>query len=149
MLFDDAVPFTVETDASEVALSATLNQSGRPVAFFSRTLQKSEFHYPAVEKEALAIVESIRKWSHLLIRQPFTLITDQRSVAFMLDNRMRTKIKNNKILGWRLELAPFSYSIKYRPGKANIGADPLTRASCSAISNKNLITTAFLFLVTK
>ena len=135
---DDNRPFTVECDASEVAISATLNQGGRPVAFFSRTLSKSELRYPAVEKEAMSIVEAVRKWSHLLVRQTFTLITDQRSVAFMLDNRKRTKIKNNKILGWRLEMAPYSYNMQYRPGKLNVGPDTLTRAFCASISSSNL-----------
>ena len=131
---DDDKPFTVECDASEVAIAATLNQGGRPVAFFSRTLSPVEQRYPAVEREAMAIVESVNKWSHLLIRQSFKLITDQRSVAFMLDNKKRTKIKNNKILCWRLELSPFSYEIEYRPGKLNTGPDMLTRAFCSAIT---------------
>ena len=49
---DEDLPFTVECDASEVAVSATLNQNGRPVAFMSRTLQGSELAYPAMEKEA-------------------------------------------------------------------------------------------------
>ena len=35
---DETIPFEVETDASEVALAATLNQNGRPVSFFSRTI---------------------------------------------------------------------------------------------------------------
>jgi len=34
---DETIPFEVETDASEVTLAATLNQNGKPVAFFSRT----------------------------------------------------------------------------------------------------------------
>ena len=102
---DEAMPFVVECGASESTISATLNQAGRPVAFMSRTLQGSELHYPAVEKEATAIIEAVRKWSDFLLRREFHLITDQRSVAFMLDKRKRTKIKNNKIQGWRLELA--------------------------------------------
>ena len=131
---DEAVPFTVECDASEVAVSATLNQRGRPVAFMSRSLQGSELIYPAVEKEATAIMEAVRKWDHLLRRQHFQLVTDQRSVAFMLDSRKRSKIKNNKILCWRLELASFSYSIRYRPGSKNVGPDTLTRAFCASVS---------------
>ena len=81
---DESLPFVVECDASDVAVSATLNQGGRPVAFMSRSLQGSEIYYPAYEKEATAIVEAVKKWSHLLARQTFTLITDQRSVAFVL-----------------------------------------------------------------
>ena len=39
---------------------------GRPVAFMSRTLHASERHHPAVEKEATAIIEAVRKWNHFL-----------------------------------------------------------------------------------
>ena len=57
----------------------------------------------------------------------------------MLDNRKRTKIKNNKIQCWRLELASFSYTIKYRPGRDNVVADSLTRAYCASMSTSNLM----------
>ena len=57
----------------------------------------------------------------------------QRSIAFMLDNRKRSKIKNDKIQSWRLmELSSFSYSIRYRPGKENVVADALSRSFCNA-----------------
>ena len=49
----------------------------------SKIQQGSEMHYPPVEKEATGMIETVRKWEHLLARQHFTIITDQRSVAFM------------------------------------------------------------------
>ena len=103
---DESVLFVVECNTSEVAISATLNQGGLPVAFMSRALQSSELHYPAVEKEATAIIKAVQKWNHLLSRQHFTLVTGQRSVSFMLDNRKCTKLRTIKfnvgILNWLL-----------------------------------------------
>ena len=66
---DESLPFVIECDASEVAVSATLNQDGRPVVFMSRTLQNSELHYPPVEKEVTAIIEAVGKWNHFLACQ--------------------------------------------------------------------------------
>ena len=63
-VINEDVPFVFERDASNVALSATLNQNNKPVAFFSRSLNKSEVKQSSVEKEAAAIVLAIRKWSH-------------------------------------------------------------------------------------
>ncbi|XP_072324752.1 uncharacterized protein [Scyliorhinus torazame] len=50
---DESAPFQVESDASDFALGATLNQAGRPIAFFSRTLQGPEISHSSVEKEML------------------------------------------------------------------------------------------------
>lgn len=58
---DPNLPFTVETDASDHAIAATLTQNDQPVAFFSRTLSGSERKHSSVEKEAYAIVEALRK----------------------------------------------------------------------------------------
>ena len=61
--------------------------------------------HAAIEKEAQAIIEAIRHWRHFLTGQHFTLRTDQKSVYYMFDQRNRGKIKNDKIMRWRIELA--------------------------------------------
>ena len=134
---DESLPFVVETDASDVALAATLSQDGRPVAFFSRTLSLTEQRHSAIEKEAAAIVEAIRKWRHYLSGRHFLLITDQQSVAFMFNSRNNGKIKNDKIMRWRTELSCYSYDISYRPGKKNLSADAFSRI-CGASSLSSL-----------
>ena len=131
--FDESCPFIVECDASEVAIAATLNLRGRPVTLMLRTLQGSELHYPSVEKGSTAIIEAVCKWCHLLAVRHFTHITDQCSVAFMLGNQKCSKIKNNKIQDWRLELASFCYTVKYRPRKDNVAPDSFTRAFLSSL----------------
>ena len=106
-----------------------LNQRGQPVAFHSRTFSKSEARYSTVEKEAVAIMDAVRKWSYLLHGKRFTLITDQRAVSFMFDPRRLGKIKNMKIQTWRAKLGNFDYEIQHRPGKLNLAPDALSRLS--------------------
>ena len=135
---DDSLMFTVETDASDSALGGTLIQEGRPVAFFSRALSNAEKGHHIVEKEACAIIESVRKWRHFLIGRPFRLITDQRSLSFMFDSKAKGKIKNDKIQRWRFELSSYSYDIVYRPGSQNIAADALSRSHCAVATSSEL-----------
>jgi hypothetical protein len=137
----------IESDASDVALSASLNQNGRPVAFFSRTLQQHEQRHPAIEKEAAAIIEACRKWKHYLSGRRFQLITDQQSVSFIYNTLKHGKTKNDKILRWRIELSCLDFDIKYRPGPENLTADCLSRAHCSAIPNSLRKLKTFVILV--
>ena len=125
----------VETDASDIALSAVLHQNRRPIAFFSRTLQPHERKHPSIEKEAAAIVEACRRWRHYLCSQKFKLLTDQQAVSFIFDNGRHGKTKNDKIERWRIEMSCFEFDIQFRPGKLNVTADCLSRAICSAVSN--------------
>jgi hypothetical protein len=136
---DESLPFEVETDASDNALAGVLNQGGRPVAFFSKSLHGSELSHPPVEKEACAIIESVRHWKHFLLGHHFTLVTDQRSVAYMFDQTHKGRIKNDKIYRWRLDLACYSFDIRYRPGEENVSADTFSRVYCSAVSTDTLV----------
>ncbi|GFU72862.1 retrovirus-related Pol polyprotein from transposon opus [Trichonephila clavipes] len=117
---EDDIPFRVETDSSDFAIGATLSQAGRSVAFFSRTLHASELRHSSPEKEAYAIVESLRHWRHFLMGKHFEVFTDQQAVAFVFNQRHGSKIKNEKLIRWRLDII-------YRPGKQNVIADTLSR----------------------
>ena len=53
-------------------------------------------------------------------------------------NSYSSKIKNDKIMRWRVELSSYIYDIVYCPGKDNKGADTFSRIQCSAISSNGL-----------
>ena len=129
----ELIHFKVETDASDFAIAATLNQAGRPVAFFSRTLHGPEIRHPATEKKAQTIIETVRHWKHYLTGRHFMLKTDQRSMSFMFDKHQQSKVKNDKIMRWRMELSCFDLDIVFRPGKENVAPDAFARSWCSTV----------------
>lgn len=128
---DESLTFSVETDASDIALAAVLTQGGRPVAFYSRTFQVSEKRHASIEKEAQAIIEAVCHWRHYLVARRFTIQTDQRSVCYMFDKQQKNKIKNDEFLRWKMELSCFEFGIVYRPGRENIPSDTFSRSYCS------------------
>ena len=54
---------TLTTDASKEAIGAVLTQEGHPVIFVSRTLSEAEKNYSNIEREALAIVWSVSRFT--------------------------------------------------------------------------------------
>ena len=68
---DEKIPLVVETDASDTAIAATLNQANRPVAFFSCILTTKGQKHSSVEKEACAIAKSGQKVVTLSISTTF------------------------------------------------------------------------------
>jgi len=61
----------MEVDASDYAMGEVLSMEcedgrWRPVAFLSKSLNKTERNYKIYDKEMLAIVRGLENWRHLL-----------------------------------------------------------------------------------
>ena len=85
-------------------------------------------------KQAYAMVESIKRWRHFLLGKVFKVITDQKSVSLMFNNDKLSKIKNEKVIRWRIELSCFQFEVVHRPGKENLVADTLSRDICCSLT---------------
>ena len=79
--FDPKRETILITDASEYGivgvLSQLINGEEKIVSCFSRTLSEVEKKLPQIQKEALAIVESVKKFHKFLFGHKFILVTDQ------------------------------------------------------------------------
>ncbi len=127
LLPDPTKPFTVTTDASDIAIGAVLSQDqGRgdqPVAYESRKLSPAEQNYPVHEKELLAIVHAIKLWRTYLEGQKFTVITDHASLEYI---KTQANLSRRQAR-WLEVLQSNDFEVRYRPGKTNVVADALSR----------------------
>ena len=83
-------PFTIESDASGDGIGIVLTQQGKPIAFMSQALGVSKLSWSTYAKEMLAIIHAIRTWRPYLLGQKFYIQTDQRSLKYLLEQRVVT-----------------------------------------------------------
>ena len=124
---DFSKEFVLVCDASEVAISAVLNQRSEkglaPVAFASRLLSPAERKYDIHEKECLAVVWGCERFRVYLEHKEFTLYTDNQALSWLLKH-----VKELGRLGrWILRLAHFKFKVVHISGNSNVVADCLTR----------------------
>ena len=119
----DPTKFTeVFVDASPVGLAGILSQDGRPIVYASRSLTEVESRYSQTEREALAVVWATEHFHIYLSGSKFNIITDH----LPLVNIWKKPDPPLRIARWGLRLQPYSFTIKYQPGKNN-PADYMSR----------------------
>jgi hypothetical protein len=89
----------------------------------SQALGVSKRSWSTYEKEMLAIMEAIRMWHPYLLGRRFVIQTDQRSLKYLLEQRITTPEQQK----WVAKLLGYDYEIQYRPGRENYVADALSR----------------------
>lgn len=115
--------FTVECDASMEGISAILLQQDHPLAFYSKGFSFSNRYKSAYDRELLALVLALQKWRHYLLGRHFIVRTDHYSLKHLMDQGSLTNTQQRRLL----KLLPFNFSIIYKSGKENAGADALSR----------------------
>ncbi|XP_047260179.1 uncharacterized protein LOC124893108 [Capsicum annuum] len=120
--------WNMQTDAYDFAIGGVLTQEGHPIAFDSRKLNDAERRYTFHEREMTAIVHCLRTWRHYLLGAHFLVKTDNVVTSYFQSQKKLLP----KQARWQDFLAEFDYSLEYKPGKANVVADALSRKAVLA-----------------
>ena len=113
-------------DASSTGIGFTLaqNQHGKEVviAYNGRGLNSAEQNYTTTEREALALIEGLKKFQPYLHNRKFTVYTDHSSLRWL----MNIKDAIGRLARWSLLLQQHDFDIVHRPGKIHGYADSLS-----------------------
>jgi hypothetical protein len=121
-----AEAFTLETDASGSGIGAVIMQQGCPIAYFSAALCPKNAAMSTYEKEALAIIEALKRWCHYFLGSKLIIKTDQQSLKYITEQRVAEGIQHKLML----KLLEFDFTIEYKKGQDNKVADALSHQFC-------------------
>ncbi len=121
-------PFRLETDACNYGVGGVLTQEHddywKPIAYFSKHLNKIERKYSTTEKELYSIVLSAEHFRQFLYGIHLDVVTDHQPLKYLL----KLQEPNSKLLRWLVRfLNVFNYTILYRKGSVHGNADALSR----------------------
>ena len=69
----------------------------------------------------MAVVLSVQKWRHYLLGRRFTIVSDQKALKFLLEQRE----VQPQFQKWLTKLLGYDFVILYQPGLQNKVADSL------------------------
>lgn len=125
---DYALPFVIQTDASDVGIGAVLTQEiegeERVIAYMSSKLSSAERKYHVTERECLAVLTAIEKFRPYVEGVKFTVITDHASLQWLRN----LKDPTGRLARWALRLQAHTIDWVYRKGALNVVPDALSRA---------------------
>jgi len=137
------LPFTLTTDASDIAIGAVLHQVNdevsEPLEFFSKKLSTTQQRYSTFDRELLALHLALKHFRYLLEGRVFTIFTDHKPLIHLLDMKDPSPRQQRQIS----YISEFNCTVQHISGKDNIIADCLSRNVC-AITHNPLFTSEIL-----
>lgn len=115
--------FIVKTNASRYRLGAVLIQNQWNVTYFNQMLTARARLKSVYGRKLMVIVLVIQKWWPYFLGRHFIIRMDQRSLKFLLEQRMMT-VEHQR---WLYKLLWYDFEIKYRLELENNEVDALSR----------------------
>lgn len=128
--FDVSKPATIQVDASQQGLGATLVQNGKPIAYASKALTETEKRYANIERELLAVVFGCERFNTYVYGKPFTVESDHKPLEQIQKKSLASTPP--RLQRMMLRLQKYDVNIVYRPGKEMVLADMLSRFNPTA-----------------
>ena len=122
----------LQTDASDYAVGAVLVQRDpltvppidHPIAYWSKSMDTHQKRYASYDKEALAVVLSVKHFKPYLVGRHFLLETDHQALRRLL---LQIDLRTSRQVHWVEQLMEYDMDIMYRPGHRNANADCFSR----------------------
>ena len=124
--YNSEEPVTLQCDASDTGLGATLLQNQQPVAYGSRALTATERNYAQIEKELLSILFGFTRFHQYLYGRKVTVESDHKPLEIIHKKPLIAAPK--RLQRMLLALQKYDYTIVYKKGKEMYLADTLSRA---------------------
>jgi len=88
-------------------------QQERPIAFMSQAIHGKAWHLSIYERELMALVLAIKKWSSYVLGQTFQVQTDHQSLKYLLEQKVGTPMQQK----WLTKLLSFDFLVEYKAKK--------------------------------
>ncbi|XP_071933567.1 uncharacterized protein [Coffea arabica] len=124
---DWSLPFEIMCDASNHAVRAVFGQrvgkATHVIYYASRALKETQLNYSTTEKEFLAVIFALEKFSPYLLGAKIIVFSDHAALRYLITK----KDAKSRLIRWILLLQEFDLEIRDKRGSENLEADHLSR----------------------
>ena len=127
---DPAAPLAITTDASKLALGATLDQLvdgvWKPLGMWSKSLSPTQQKYTTFRRELMAVQLSMRHFNEQFAGRHLVIFSDHKPLVGSMNSNELQK-HDPQAMNALIEIGQFTSDIRHKPGKNIPVADWLSR----------------------
>lgn len=128
---------SIYTDASDKAVGAVLqqkvNNTWKPLAFFSKALKPQQQKYSALDRELYGIHQALKHFRHYVEGTSIVVFTDHKPLTSP-GKLPESKMPNNARDRYLLDISRANVQLKHIAGTSNVVADTLSRFNVDALT---------------